>query len=142
LCVVREFLPNPEKRFVLVCEFFDTDVVTDVMEKFDRLNLVIVVCPGFRQDQTNIFDELATLTCAKILTNDTFDKMELSPFGHAEKVDITEHNVVTFTSGDDVVVIDNNSEVMVIHETEEGEENDDERLARLACESDTEPCEH
>jgi len=136
--VLRDHLPDKVKRLVLVCEEFDQMVLPDVMDKFEEwLNIVIIECPNFGKDEKEHLHSLAELSGARILKGDADESLDNSPFGQAEFVEVSAESVVSFRVGDRSVVIADANEVMVIHATEDGEENEEERLARLACEDET-----
>mmetsp|Transcript_66455 Transcript_66455/g.176753 ORF Transcript_66455/g.176753 Transcript_66455/m.176753 type:complete len:180 (-) Transcript_66455:52-591(-) len=134
--ILREFIPGPEKRVVIVCESFDCEgVLPKLLEVFDeRLNIVIVECPGFKAGRKDHLHDLARLSGARIIAESRPDSSEESPLGMVGNVFVKDNNITTFTVGDEVVVIDDSLEVMTVHATEEGEENPEELAARLACE--------
>merc|ERR1740121_2267770 len=134
--MLREFIPGPEKRVVIVCESFDCEgVLPNLLEEFDeRLNIVIIECPGFKVGRKDNLQALARVSGARILAESGPDSSEASPLGMVENVFVKDNNITTFTVGDEVVVIDDSLEVMTVHATEEGEENPEELEARLACE--------
>merc|ERR1712039_374427 len=93
-------------------------------------------CASFgRGDKAHLFS-LADVTGARVLKENSGESFADSPFGRADFVEVSAESVVSFRVGDRSIMISDASEVMVIHATEDDEENEEERLARLACEEE------
>eukprot|EP00416_Gambierdiscus_australes_P045103 CAMPEP_0171106112 /NCGR_PEP_ID=MMETSP0766_2-20121228/64083_1 /TAXON_ID=439317 /ORGANISM="Gambierdiscus australes, Strain CAWD 149" /LENGTH=173 /DNA_ID=CAMNT_0011567121 /DNA_START=37 /DNA_END=558 /DNA_ORIENTATION=- len=130
--LLQDWLPEPEKRFILVCEAFEQLLLEELLDALGgMLNLVIVECPGFGKGDKETLHGLAALTKARILSQELSGadeagaKLEESPFGLAETVDVPEDNIVTFRVGEGSVVIKDANEVMVVHTREDEGEPDD-----------------
>jgi len=130
--LIHKHLPGEEKRLMIICESFDSMTLMDIQCEIDeRLNMVVVEWPGAAVKERT--DEIVAITGAKIVTP-TYDQTD-SPFGTAASCDLDADNVVTLSNGQAGVVINDAREVIVIHSTEDDEENPEEQAAREAAET-------
>ncbi len=101
---LEKVVSNGTRDIVIIAEDVDGDALTNlILNKLKgNLNVVAVKAPAFGDRRKAMLEDIAILTGGNLITDDlgkTIENMEVTDFGHAEKIKVTKDNTIVINGG-------------------------------------------